>query len=41
MASHEAVMKLLAAAERERPEFRCVRDGALLSVLIFCGPLRS
>lgn len=35
------LIKLLEAAERQRSDFRCVRDKAVLSVLIFCGLRRQ
>jgi site-specific recombinase XerD len=41
LVSDEELLKLLSAAERQRTEFRCVRDHALLSVLIFCGLRRQ
>lgn len=37
----EDLTALLAAAERQRTEFRCLRDRAVLAVLIFCGLRRQ
>jgi site-specific recombinase XerD len=37
----EELMKLLAATEQQRQQFRVLRDKALLSVLIFCGLRRQ
>lgn len=37
----EDLVKLLEATERQRSDFRCVRDRAVLSVLIFCGLRRQ
>jgi site-specific recombinase XerD len=41
LVSDDDLQKLLAAAERQRTDFRCVRDRAILSVLIFCGLRRG
>lgn len=41
LVSDDDLQKLLEAAERQRTDFRCVRDRAILSVLIFCGLRRS
>lgn len=37
----EDLIRLLEATERQRSDFRCVRDRAVLSVLIFCGVRRQ
>lgn len=37
----EELIRLLEAAERQASDFRCVRDRALLAVLIFCGLRRQ
>jgi site-specific recombinase XerD len=37
----EDLVKLLEATERQRSDFRCVRDRAVLSIFIFCGLRRQ
>src|SRR5262249_26869328 len=41
LVSDDDLQALLAAAERQRTDFRCARDRAILSVLIFCGLRRA
>jgi site-specific recombinase XerD len=37
----EDLLKLLEATQRQRSNFRCIRDRAILSVLIYCGLRRK
>jgi site-specific recombinase XerD len=41
LVSDDDLQRLLEAAERQRTDFRCARDRAILSVLIFCGLRRA
>lgn len=41
LVTDEDLARLLEAAGRQRTDFRCVRDRAVLSVLIFCGLRRQ
>jgi site-specific recombinase XerD len=41
LVSDEDLVKLLAASEQQRTEFRVLRDKAILSALIFCGLRRQ
>lgn len=41
LVTDEDLKKLLDAAGKQRSEFRCIRDHAVLAVLIFCGLRRS
>lgn len=41
LVTDDDLIKLLDAAKRQRSDFRCLRDQAILSVLIFCGLRRQ
>lgn len=41
LVTDDELMQLLAATGRQRGEFRCIRDAAVVSVLVFCGLRRQ
>lgn len=41
LVTDEDLMRLLEASQRQPSEFRCVRDRAILAILIFCGVRRQ